>query len=143
MDSSEVLTSFIKKNGLKKTSVRHLLLDLIKKKSGHFDVEELLLGIKQKNLKVSRASVYRTLHLLVGAGLINKSLQRDGRTVYEYSSEKTHHDHMICVKCGKLIEFSDSLIEKHQKEICKKHKFVMTGHKLEIKGICSLCKNKV
>ena len=140
MNSLSVFAGFIKKKGLKKTNKRDIMFDLIRNTEGHFDVEDLLGYIKESRLKISRASVYRTLILLVEAGLINESLQRDGRTVYEYSPEKMHHDHMICVKCGTLIEFSDSLIEKHQKKICKKHKFEMTGHKLEIKGICSLCR---
>jgi Fur family ferric uptake transcriptional regulator len=140
MDSLEIFTSFIEKKGLKKTSERLVMFKLIKKISGHFDADDLLAAIIKNGLKISRASVYRTILLLVEAGLISETLQRDGRTVYEYGPEKSHHDHMICVKCGKLIEFSDILIEKHQKEICKKHKFEMTGHKLEIKGICSACR---
>lgn len=139
MDSDRLLKNYIEKKGLKNTAERREVLDAIKKISGHFDADNLLVYLKKLDLKISRASVYRTIPLFVDAGIISESLQRDGRTVYEYGHEKSHHDHMICVKCGKLIEFSDPLIEKHQEEICKKHKFKMTGHKLEIKGVCGHC----
>lgn len=140
MDSAGMLKSYIEKKGLKKTAERSIILDVIKKIPGHFDADNIIAYLKKLNHKISRASVYRTIPLLVEAGIINESLQRDGRTVYEYGPEKHHHDHMICVKCGSLIEFSDPMIEKHQEEICRKHKFEMTGHKLEIKGVCEKCR---
>ncbi len=135
-----MLKSYIEKKGLKKTSERAVMLEIIKKIPGHFDAEGLLSQVNRNNTKVSRASVYRTIKLFAEAGIIKESLLRGGRKVYEYGPEKTHHDHMICVKCGKLFEFSDPMIEKHQEEICRKHRFQMTGHKLEIQGICNSCK---
>jgi Fur family ferric uptake transcriptional regulator len=140
MDSSGMLKSYIEKKGLKKTAERSVVLDVIKKIQGHFDAEGLLSQANKRNSKISRASAYRTINLFVEAGIIKESLLRGGRKVYEYGPEKTHHDHMICEKCGRLIEFSDTMIEKHQRSICKRHKFQMTGHKLEIKGICSSCR---
>lgn len=140
MDPLKTFEGFIEKKGLKKTVERSKILEVITGIPGHFDAEALLKSISRRNLKVSRASAYRTIKLLVEAGIIRESIMRDGRTIYEYGPAKTHHDHMVCIKCGALIEFSDALIEKHQQEICRKHKFTMTGHRLEISGICGSCR---
>jgi len=140
MDKGKTFSSFLEKKSLKKTHGRDLIVKAAASIKGHFDAEQLLDTVKKSDSKVSRASVYRTIPLLVKAEIVEESIQKDGRRIYEFSRGNGHHDHMICVKCGAILEFHDNVIEKHQELIAKKYNFEMTGHRMEIKGICSRCR---
>ena len=140
MDKKEAFSSFLEKKSLKKTHGRDLIVKAAASIKGHFDAEQLMDEVRKSDNKVSRASVYRTIPLLVKAQIVEESIQKDGRRIYEFSDGHGHHDHMICVKCGAIIEFHDDVIEKHQKLMAKKYNFEMTGHRMEIKGICSRCR---
>jgi Fur family ferric uptake transcriptional regulator len=94
--------------------------------------------IQKKNLPVSRATVYRTVGILKEMGLINEVIKFSNKTIYEVSL-KQHHDHLICTKCGKIIEFSEEEIEKLQDKICKEYNFKPETHRLEIFGTCKKC----
>ena len=94
--------------------------------------------IKEKNIPVSRATVYRTLNILKEMGLVNEVIKYRNKTIYEISL-KQHHDHLICTKCGSIIEFSEEEIEKLQDKICKEYGFKPETHRLEIFGICKNC----
>ncbi|HDQ25620.1 MAG TPA: transcriptional repressor [bacterium] len=139
MDAQEKFENFIRKKGLKNTSERKRVIEAVKSLKGHFDTEKLYSAVKRLNKNVSRASVYRTVPLLAAAGVVHESMHKDGRTMYEYSSDYHHHDHMLCIKCGRIIEFEESGIEGLQEKVCRKHRFKMTGHGLVIKGICDKC----
>ncbi|PKL90632.1 MAG: transcriptional repressor [Candidatus Goldiibacteriota bacterium HGW-Goldbacteria-1] len=140
MDKDKSFSSFLEKKSLKKTRGRDIIVKAAASIKGHFDAEQLLDAVKKIDVKTSRASVYRTIPLLVKAEIVEESIQKDGRRIYEFSQGNGHHDHMICVKCGAILEFHDNVIEKHQELIAKKYNFKMTGHRLEIKGLCSRCK---
>ena len=86
------------------------------------------------------ATVYRTLALFTQSGLATELDFGDGQKRYEHKYMHSHHDHMICTECGKIIEFNHPMIEKLQKEIAAKHGFNMTSHKLDLFGICGQCK---
>ncbi len=130
---------FILSKGLKSTRKRSEILDEIMATEGHFDPDELYISLKQKGSKVSRASVYRTLPLLVESGFIEEVERVDKHAHYERVSSDSHHDHMICIKCGKVIEFFSPTLEMLQDEICQKEKFNKVRHSLEIFGYCEQC----
>lgn len=130
---------FLKGEGLKFTSEREAVLDEVLSRNGHFDPEELYLELKKKGRKVSRASVYRTLPLLAECGLIEEVEKVDKHAHYERTHGRRHHDHMLCEKCGKIIEFYSEAIEKLQDELCAVQGFAGTSHTLEIRGTCRKC----
>lgn len=140
MDSKEVFNGYLEKQALKKTSSREAILRAVSLFKGHFDADALLDSVKKNDARVSRASVYRTIPLLVTAGIVEESVHHDGRKVYEFKKDKGHHDHMICSRCGAILEFSDDVIEKHQEMIAKKYRFKMQDHHLVIHGICGRCR---
>ncbi|MDA8340094.1 MAG: transcriptional repressor [Nitrospiraceae bacterium] len=130
---------FLTTKRLKLTKERNEILDEILDMKKHFDPEELFVRLKTKGSKVSRASVYRTIPLLIENGLLEEVERIDRHAHYERVSEDRHHDHMICIKCGKVIEFYSPTLEMLQDEICQKEKFKGIRHTLEILGYCEKC----
>ena len=130
---------FLTTKRLKLTKERNEILDEILDMKKHFDPEELFVRLKTKGSKVSRASVYRTIPLLIESGLLEEVERIDRHAHYERVSEDRHHDHMICIKCGKVIEFYSPTLEMLQDEICQKEKFKGIRHTLEILGCCEKC----
>ncbi|MBZ0157843.1 MAG: transcriptional repressor [Alphaproteobacteria bacterium] len=130
---------FLSLKGFKVTREREEIINEILTMKGHFDPDELYLRLKTKGLKVSRASVYRTIPLLVESGLIEQVERVDKHAHYEKVSENSHHDHLICIKCGKVIEFYSPTLEMLQDEVCAKEKFKKVRHNLEIFGYCENC----
>jgi Fur family ferric uptake transcriptional regulator len=132
---------FITDKGLKLTKERKEILNEILRTKGHFDPDELFIKLKNRGSKVSRASIYRTLPLLIESGLIEEVEKIDKRAHYEKISMDSHHDHMICIKCGKVIEFYSETLEMLQDEICKNERFKGIRHTLEILGHCKRCRD--
>jgi Fur family ferric uptake transcriptional regulator len=130
---------FLTTKGLKLTKERDEILNEILIMKKHFDPEELFIRLKTKGSKVSRASVYRAIPLLIESGFIEEVERVDRHAHYEKVSEDQHHDHMICIKCGKVIEFYSPTLEMLQDEICQKEKFKGIRHTLEILGYCEKC----
>jgi Fur family ferric uptake transcriptional regulator len=131
---------FLITKGLKLTKERDEILNEILAMKKHFDPEELFIRLKGKGSKVSRASVYRTIPLLIESGFIEEVERIDRHAHYEKVSKDRHHDHMICIKCGKVIEFYSPTLEMLQDEICQKEKFQGIRHSLEILGYCEKCR---
>lgn len=133
----------LKNNGLKFTKQREFLLRALYNNSEHFTSEKLYLHIKDKDpsLNIGVATVYRTLNLLEEAGMVTSiSFGVQGKK-FELAT-KPHHDHMICKNCGKIVEFEDTTIEKRQATIAKEHHFELTGHLMQLYGICPTCNKK-
>jgi Fur family ferric uptake transcriptional regulator len=133
---------FLQQQGLKLTSEREALLREIFSIHYHFEADELLFKMKQNNTKISRATVYRTLELLVKSGLVRRVHLGEDHYHYEHVSGNSHHDHLICTTCGAVIEFHDEEIERRQREICERKKFTPTFHNLQILGLCDACRRK-
>lgn len=131
----------LKERGLKLTKQRLQIFKEIISKRGHFEIEDFVQRLKNKGVKVSRATVYRTLSILKDAGLVVEVVKFENKTYYEVGT-KEHHDHLICLNCGKFIEFHEDEIEKIQEKVCAKYKFKPVYHRLEIYGICENCNNK-
>jgi Fur family ferric uptake transcriptional regulator len=134
--------TFLERQGLKLTAERVALLREIFATHYHFEADELLFRMKQKNLKISRATVYRTLELLVKSNLVRRVHLGEDHYHYEHVIGNSHHDHLICTTCGQVIEFHDPALEARQIEICRKKKFTPTFHNLQILGVCDACTRK-
>ncbi len=138
-DKKELLQKYLHEKGLKSTTQRDAIIDVFFKTNTHINLEELLKRVRRKNPKVGYATVYRTMKLLTGCGVAIERQFGDGQTRYEHIPDDSHHDHCICVKCGKIMEFENQKIEHLQKEIAEKMNFTVNNHKLELYGYCSKC----
>ena len=133
---------FLQQAGQKLTSERAALVREIFSTHYHFEADELLFKMKGKNVKISRATVYRTLELLVKSGMVRRVHLGEDHYHYEHVRGDSHHDHLICTTCGGVIEFHDEALEQRQREICEKKRFTPTFHNLQILGVCDSCRKK-
>lgn len=139
----EELKKIVKQKGLKYTEQREIVLNILLHAQDHLSAEDVYNEIKKQysESNIGIATVYRALSFLEEVDLITSiAFGSDGKK-YE-SNAKSHHDHLICTSCGKIIEFLDDEIEKRQERIAKKNKFKITSHSMQLYGICSDCQNK-
>ena len=127
----------LQEEGFRLTKQRKAVWDELEKSNDHYDADSIYENIKSKKISVSRATVYRTLDVLSKNKFIRKLDVGDGRIRYEAKISKDHHDHMICLETGKIIEFFNEDLEKLQDEIAKKYgyKVVRHSHQLFVKPI--------
>lgn len=130
---------YLKENNLRLTTNRQVIMEAIFSLDQHFEVEDLLQVIRAKNKKISRATVYRTLSLLLKNNLIKQLYFDDKRSFYEKVPSNEHHDHLSCKGCGKVIEVFSPALESIQEEICLQYGFKPTYHRLTIFGMCLEC----
>lgn len=141
-DLQERLNQHLQKNRLKSTKQRDIIVETFFKTQGeHIKIEELLQKVREHNPAIGYATVYRTLMLLVDAGVAHQRHFHDGQSRFELDSNH-HHDHLICTECGKIVEFENDHIENLQEQVAKRHGFSLTRHKMELYGFCSDCQNK-
>lgn len=134
---------YLKNKNLKFTPERKHILDTAFSLHQHFDIKELYRKMRRNHKNTSRATLYRTLPLLVDSGLIRETPCSQNRTSYEHIFGHNHHDHLLCIGCGKIIEFSESNIEKLQEAVCRRYSFQPMDHRLGIKGYCKKCQEQV
>ena len=140
MKNKELLDKFkkiLKVENLKVTPQRLFIFKEAVKDKGHRDIEQIMSDLTKSNIKVSRATLYRTLDILNSNGFIRKMNIGDGADRYETRIDSPHHDHMICIETGKIIEFTDHQIESIQERIAKQkgYKIVKHIHQLFVKPI--------
>lgn len=135
----QVLERYMAEHGLKSTRQRSLIIDTFFNLHGHLSVEDLWTKVREQDSKVSVATVYRTMKLLNDCGLAHARNFGDGQTRYEAAIGRHHHDHLICTRCGKIIEFENDRIEQLQDAVARKHGFSVTSHKMELYGLCREC----
>ena len=128
------------RHGLKQTHQRESILGTFLESEGHITSEDLYEQVRKSHPEIGAATVYRTLKLLVDAGLANAATFREGVTVYEPDEE--HHDHLICLGCGEIVEFHDSMIERRQLEIAEEHGYRMRRHRHHLYGYCRRCQDE-
>ena len=134
---SKILVKILKSEGLRYTDQRQAIWDEIRNSNEHRDAEDIYLKLKEGNVKVSRATVYRTIDVLVKNRLVRKMDVGEGRSLYEPRLDDEHHDHMICLDTGDIIEFYNKELEDLQDTIAKKHgyKVIRHVHQLFVKPI--------
>lgn len=134
-------TQDLRNVGLKVTLPRIKILEIIEKQTEerHLSAEQVYKILLSENEEIGLATVYRVLTQFEAAGLVSRHHFEGGNSVFELN-RGTHHDHIVCVKCGKVDEFTDQMIEKRQKQIAKDLDYDLTDHTLCLYGLCSSCK---
>ncbi|MBX3426679.1 MAG: transcriptional repressor [Pirellulales bacterium] len=139
----ERFAEYLQSRGKRITSQRRALIDHIFERHDHFDAEELILNLSrlERDERISRPTVYRTLNELVEAGLLRRFNLR-GRAVYEHDYGYPQHDHLHCTICDELIEFKIDELRPLREAVAAEHGFRVTGHRLIITGVCKECASK-
>ena len=139
---SELFKTRISEEGLKATKQREKILNIFLNSSGHKNLSQIYAQVAKTDPKIGYTTVYRTLRLLTRLGLATQRKFADGETRYEPTSEGTHHDHLICLDCGRIIEFEDQTLEALQNGIAQHHHFIVFHHRMELYGRCEECARK-
>ncbi|MDF9391131.1 MULTISPECIES: ferric iron uptake transcriptional regulator [Methylococcus] len=135
-------TQDIRNAGLKVTLPRIKILEMLEEQSDqdrHLSAEDVYKRLIQQGEEIGLATVYRVLTQFEAAGLVKRHHFEGGNSIFEFNRGE-HHDHIVCVKCGRVEEFSDEVIESRQKEIAKNLDFSLTDHSLCLYGICAHCR---
>ena len=130
----------LKERNLKSTSQRDDIARVFFATNRHISVEELYREVRKVNPRVGYATVYRTVRLLRECNLAAERHFHDGEARFENVAEEQHHDHLICERCGRIVEFSNAEIEELQERVARTLDFVISGHKMELYGICGDCR---
>ncbi|MGQ9524504.1 MAG: Fur family transcriptional regulator [Armatimonadota bacterium] len=139
-DSRDRFVRLLKERGLKHTSQREWILRKFLEMGGHVSAEELYTSIRELRPSIGFSTVYRTLNLLAECGIARRVYFGDGRTRYD-ANTGAHHDHLVCERCGRTIEFSIPEVERLQEAVAALHGFEVRHHRLEIYGLCSECRS--
>ena len=141
-EEKQIFHEHLKRERLKRTNQRELILDVFLDTEGHVSSEDLYSIIKAKDPSVGFTTVYRTLKLLKECGLARELEFHDGRILYEHDYKHSHHDHLICTQCGLLIEFYNEEIERLQDSITRHFRFKPLHHSHRIFGLCAACQKR-
>lgn len=137
-----VFEEHLRTQGLRLTRERRIIVEDVMVREGHFDLEELHMDLVGRGHRVSRASVYRTVPILVEAGILEQVQNTDKHAHYERTLGRSHHDHMLCSSCGGVVEFYSDELEDLQERLCRQYGFKGETHTLEIRGLCAPCQRK-
>lgn len=135
-ESLRIFNAYLERNQLRKTPERFAILEEIYRSPDHFDAEGLYIHMKTNNYRVSRATVYNTLELLVHCDLVRKHQFGKNQAQYERSFGYKQHDHLICLDCGKVIEFCDPRIQQIKDMMGEILRFKIRHHSLTLYGDC-------
>jgi Fur family ferric uptake transcriptional regulator len=136
------LEAYMTRRGLRSTEQRRLIIDTFFESTEHITIDTLLHQVRELDARVGYATVYRTMKLLAESGIVQEHKFGDGFTRYELADEEAHHDHLICLECGKITEFEEPAIEELQQRIATRYGFRVQAHKHELYGLCSDCQKK-
>jgi Fur family transcriptional regulator, ferric uptake regulator len=130
----------LERRGLKYTPERREILKAIMSAHSHFDADWLFFEMHKSGAKASRATIYRSLTLLCEVGILREVFRGPHGSYYEHVYGHEHHEHMICLKCGKVLEFSSPRLEALQDKACHVIKFRPVHHHLQVFGYCKACR---
>ncbi len=130
---------FLQTKNLRLTEARAAIVEAALARSGHYPIEELIADLKKRGIRGSKATVYRTLPLLAEAGILQPAIIAGDSKSYETTFGQEHHDHLICTKCGKVVEFGFEAFEVLQREVAGRYGFRLEAHHHELVGTCPDC----
>ncbi|MDP2645097.1 MAG: transcriptional repressor [Desulfobacterales bacterium] len=135
----QALSQYLRKKGIRQSVQRSRVLEIFLNTERHLTGNELYDLARKKYPKLGYATVYRAMKVIAEAGLAEEIDFGDGSKRYEHKFGHEHHDHLICVQCGRCVEAMNPQIEKLQREFAKEHGFELMDHKMNLFGICSDC----
>ena len=139
IEALERFEKFLEGRDLRLTEARAAIVEAALARSGHYPIEELISDLKKRGIRGSKATVYRTLPLLAEAGILQPAVLAGDAKSYETTFGKEHHDHLICSRCRKVIEFGFEAFEILQREVAGKYGFRLEAHHHELLGTCPEC----
>lgn len=139
-ETEGVFIDYLKKKGLRYTGQRRHILSLFLRTERHVTTEEFYRIVRENYKDIGFSTVFRTMRHICESGIGREIDLGDGIKRFEHKLGHEHHDHLICIKCGRFIEVLDPEIEKLQEKIAAKHNFQMIRHKMELFGYCNKCK---
>lgn len=135
----EKYREFLAAKGLRMTRERSIIVEEIFNSHEHFDADLLIERLARGGRRVSRSTIYRSLKMLEEAGLIRKVARQEDREIFEHDYGFPQHDHLVCRKCARLIEFHNEAINEVLVEVARQRGFRIDGHRLEVQGLCDNC----
>ena len=137
--AENLFREYLRDRGLKYTPERRMVLLEVLATDEHFEAEQLLFSIRQQSRRVAKATIYRTLPLLVQCGIVKRVQFGENLTRYEHTFDEGPHDHMVCERCHRIIEFDNADVVRLRTVIVAKHRFHTTAHRFQISGLCWEC----
>lgn len=133
---------YLREHNLPVTGQRELVAEVIFSATGHLSADDIERGLRERRAHVGKATVYRTLDLLAQSGMVATRDFGEGFRRYERSPGRAHHEHLICIRCGKVIEFVNERLERMKALIAEEYGFRHHHHRLEIFGTCPECQQR-
>lgn len=138
----QALNQYLREKGIRQSEQRNKVLDVFLNTERHLTVNELYELVRKKYPKIGYATVYRAMKVITEAGIAEEIEFGDGAKRYEHKYGHGHHDHLICVECGRFVEAMNPQIERLQEKLANDHSFTLLRHKMHLFGICKKCGRK-
>jgi Fur family transcriptional regulator, ferric uptake regulator len=138
--AESIFRAYLHGHQLKYTPERQTLLEEVLGNPEHFEAEQLLISLRQSGKRVAKATIYRTLPLLVDCGIIKQVQFGDAMARYEHTFGQNPHDHMVCLRCRRIIEFDSGEVLRLREELARQFNFEPISHRLQISGVCAHCR---
>lgn len=138
-DAEDRFRRHLRDRNLKYTPQRQTVLHEVLSTHEHFEAEQLLVALRQAGRRIAKATIYRTLPLLVECGIVKQVQFGDNLARYEHTFDTDPHDHMVCGRCRRIIEFDNAEVARLRDDIAQRHGFHAHAHRLQITGLCAEC----
>ena len=135
----EVFRRYLRNRAIKHTTARRKVLDAVLDLHDHFEAEQVLYALSERGLRVGKATVYRTLPLLVDCGILKQVRFDVKQAHYEHAFGEAPHDHMVCRRCGRIVEFASDEVIELRTRIARRHNFHVISHRFQLAGLCWDC----
>ncbi len=136
----QVFQDYIRGRDLRRTRERERILQEVFEIHGHFDVDGIYFRLKQKGVKVSKASIYRALPLFIDCGLVREVDFNEGHWHYEHIYGHSHHNHLRCLGCGEIQEFENQFLNCLEEQLAREYGYYIQSHHLQVQGFCPACR---